>query len=194
MRTVLRSSYGEGNRNVFALTTQNHAEYCKRHGYDYLPVEEKYNPYVDTDMLFKLLDDYDLVVTIGCDVVIQQLDTPVDKFFHRGIVMCKEYAGPTLNADLMLYNGARAGDILYRLSIFQQQRATGQAALNALYGKVPGIYNEPDMQIAAPSMNPKLDYSGVDFTKYFALHYHTLGEWANPPKKYEQLKAAGIGS
>lgn len=187
MHTIIKTSYSQNNLGVFELTTQNHSDYCIKHGYTYHPVDEPYNPYIDVDEILGYLTEYDLVVTMGVDVLIQHPETPIERFAHDGVTMCRELQSGTLNADLILYTRA-AIPILNKVADIQNEMKDGQTALNHLSIRTKGIYEEPMLQIAAPVMNDRLDYKNVCIEDYFALHYHTVGKMPTVTAKADGLK------
>ena len=188
MKVLFKTSYSSNNLKVFKLTFDNHADYCSRHGYTYMPVDEPYSPRMDLDELEKCVKEYDIVCTIGVDLLIQYPDCLLEDFYHPGITLCKE-VGPTLNGDFILWGGEEGLQLIEELRKIEGKHWSTQAALNNMHSrKVPNIHLEPMMQIAAPSMNPNVDYTNINVDDYFALHYHTLGADANVGRKYERLK------
>lgn len=59
----------------------------------------------------------------------------------------------------------------------------GQHILNELARKqLYKIYESQYLQIAAPIMNPNVDYSSVNLNKFLSFHYHTM-RWLSFTKK-----------
>lgn len=187
MKALLKSSHSQSNLDVFELTTKNHAAYCSRHGYTYLPVEEPYNPYLDSKQLLSYLEDYDIMMTIGCDLLIQHLEWCVEDLMSPGITMCPELNSTTLNADLIIYT-REAITIINNIESIQRRMRDGQTAFNHMKLRDKNIYVNPMLQIAAPVMNPTQDYSKVCVGDYFAVHYHTIGKPPDVLSKAEGLK------
>ena len=195
MKLIFRTSYSQNNRKVFELTTKNHAEYCERHGYVYMPVEEKYSPYIDMGKAqWDLLNNADVLAFIGTDVLIQHPEKPLTDFVHDGITMCHDYPNGMLNGDMVLMSGKWAVYLCPKVAVLQQQRRSTDAAIELMRGKFKGIHDEPMMQIPAPNMNPTVDYSGVDTKDYFAIHYHALyaSNGTTPDFKYNKMIEDGL--
>lgn len=187
MKALIKSSHSRANLDVFELTTENHAAYCSRHGYAYLPVEESYNPYVDVPQLLSYLEEYDVVMTIGCDLLIQHPEWTIEKMLSPGITMCPELRSGTLNADLVIYTRESIPTI-NKIADIQRKMRDGQTAFNHMKLRDKNIHINPRLQIAAPVMNPTKDYSKVCVGDYFAVHYHTIGKRPDVLSKTEGLK------
>jgi len=187
MKALLKSSHSQANLDVFELTTKNHADYCSIHGYTYLPVEEPYNPRLDVKQLLSYLKKYDIVMTIGCDLLIQHPEWTIEEMLSRGITMCPELNSPTLNADLIIYT-REAITTINKIADIQRRMRDGQTAFNHMKLRDKNIHVNPVLQIAAPVMNPTKDYSKVCVGDYFAVHYHTIGKRPDVLSKAEGLK------
>ena len=170
MHTILKTSYSPNNRGVFELTTQNHDDYCLKHGYTYCPVDEPYNPYINVDEILGYLKEYELVVTMGVDLTIQHPEIPIEQFARKGITICPEIKSGILNADLVLYTRESVA-LLEKIKVEQVHMKDGQTAINHFSKRSNLIHREPMLQIAAPVMNDRLDYKNVCIEDYFALHY-----------------------
>lgn len=184
MKVVLTSSYSANNKAVFDLTTKNHSDYCRLHGYFYRPIEEVYHPRMDIPFVLTLLENFDAVVNIGCDVVIQKQTWPIDRFISDGLTVGTELKSGTLNGDLLIMNKA-AVPLLKEIDRLQKSAPDTQTIINRLQGKRPTIFVAPLLQVAAPTMNPSIDYISVRVEDYFAIHYHTIGK---PPIVADKLK------
>ena len=188
MTVLLISSHSANNQNVFELSTDNHREYCERHGYTYRPVEEPYNPYTNTTLIGQVLQDFDVVVNIGCDCIIQHPETPVSDFVHSGFTIGKELHSDTMNADVIIWT-REALQMFKDIERYQHNYNTGQEFINRLYKDwYPFIHIEPYLQIAAPRMNPTQNYKGIDTKRYWVIHYHTIGYSPVPRAKANAMK------
>ena len=190
MSAVFIISYSANNRDVFELSLPNHAAYCSRHGYELVNIDEPYNRYVDTVRIRRYFARYELVVVMGTDVVIQRPEIRIEGFARAGIAMCPEFGNGTLNGDLMIFADCpETYAVLDKLDAVQRQKTDGQTALNELRRQgFGGIYAVEKMQIAAPIMNPGVDYSGVALREYFALHYHRMGSAPIPADKAAAMR------
>lgn len=184
-------SWSQNNREVFELSLPNHTQYCARHGYHLQNIEEPYNKYVDTDRIRQNLERFDVVVTLGTDVVFQHMECPLWPFFPlHGIAMAPQHGDGVLNGDFIIFTRCdETTAILDCLDTFQHSRQHGQEALNEMYvGGGYWICAFPHLQIAAPAMNPGVDYSSVDVSEYLALHYHTMGAVPVPKDKAAAMR------
>lgn len=176
MKVVLTSGYSDNNIEVRNLSLPNHAEYCQRHGYDLRSFKERYSPHLNTKRIKVLLRHYDVVVNIGTDIIIQRMDEPIDRYIGGdGFTMCREYFGEShvLNGDFIIITKCKeTADILHVLRAKQKRYSSAQSCINheGLH-----IHESPFLQIAAPILNQRFDYSRVDVSKYFSRHYHTIG-------------------
>ena len=188
MRVLLVSSHSANNQNVFELSTDNHREYSERHGYTYRPVEEPYNPYTNVDLIRQGLEEFDVVLNIGCDCIIQQAMTPVSALVHTGLTIGRELRSDTLNADVIIWDRS-ALSMLKDIERHQHKYHTGQDYINKMYKDwSPLITVDPYLQIAAPRMNLTQNYRGVCINRYWVLHYHTIGYSPVPRAKANAMK------
>ena len=190
MSVAIIVSYSANNRDVFEQSLPNHRDYSARHGYELVNIDEPYNCYVDTARVRDCLGRYSLVVCMGTDIIIRRPEIPLEFFARDGVAMCPEHGNGTLNGDLVLFSRGRAtGEVLDALDVLQRQFRHGQEAINHLYRRgCRGIHSVGKMQIAAPAMNPGVDYSGVDLREYFALHYHQMGIAPIPAAKAAAMR------
>ena len=189
MPCALVTSHSSNNQELFELTYPNHREYCERHGYTLFPDEEPYTAYTDTAKVRKLLSNYDIVVTMGVDLWIQRPEIPLSGLANDGITLCRELKG-TLNADLIIYKaGQQTIRTLNAIDSFQHKFRDGQQALNRLSKDSRYIIFVNDkLQVAAPIMNPDIDYKDIDVSGYFALHFHKIGSRPIVGSKLSNLK------
>lgn len=178
MKTVFTSSYSNNNIGVFNLSLKNHVDYCKKHGYDLINYKEEYSPHLDISRIKQLFKDgYDIIVTIGTDVIIQKMNSPITDYIasDTGITMCREIAnGHALNGDLIiLIKSGILDNTLDTLENTQYRFDSTQSCINK--NKIP-VSNSPWLQIAAPNMNPAINYSPFNINDYFSIHYHTIGK------------------
>ena len=190
MKVVLTSSHSANNKAVFDLTTKNHSEYCKRHDYTYMPVEEPYHPKLDIPFVKKLINEYDVVVNIGCDVVIQHPETPITVYANPGVTVGRELLG-TLNGDLILFT-KEAMSTVDAIDKLHRYMGSSQDAINFLAKHNNGIFVEPWLQIAAKELNTHLDYTYVCYNDYFAVHYQKIGYVPVINEKVKYLSASEI--
>ena len=191
MDIVFIVSYSRNNLDVYNLSLRNHAEYCSRHGYVLQNIEEPYNKFVDTDRIREKLRQFDVVVILGTDVIIRRPEIAIETFVRPGISMCPQHGDGVLNGDFIIFTAtADTYAVLARLDGIQYHTDHGQAALNYLYRcGMPGIHAVEYLQIAAPIMNPGVNYDGVDLDRYFSLHYHQMGIAPIPAAKAAAMRA-----
>lgn len=191
MDIVFIVSFSRNNLDVYNLSLRNHAEYCSKHGYVLRNIEEPYNKFVDTARIRETLRRFDVAVTIGTDVVIRRPEIAIENFVRPGVTMCPQHGDGVLNGDFILFTACpETHAILDALDAFQRQTDHGQAALNILFKRgVKGINAVGYLQIAAPIMNPGVNYDGVDLDRYFSLHYHQMGIVPIPAAKAAAMRA-----
>jgi len=171
IKGCLLQSVSPNNFKLFGLTYENHYGYVQKHGYDFLVYNEPYTPYIVTDRVRTLLHTYDVVITIGCDLLIQHPELSL--VYPHTVTMCRELGHGCLNGDLIIYRSLpETFKNLDTLDEYQYKFKDGQQALNRCFS----VHEEPMLQIAAPIMNPHKDYTGVNIEDYFAMHFHALGK------------------
>lgn len=187
---ALVTSHSANNLDVYNASLLNHTEYCRRHDYALIANDETYNPRLNVDQMLWLLKIYDVVVTMGCDLLIQHPAQPLTDFVSPVISICPEILSGTLNADFIVYH--RSPLLMNFLHMFRQRQGAfpdSQQLLNVLYQDGnQAIRVFPKMQLASPLMNSGVDYSGINIEDYFALHFHTVGSAPNPVDKAEKMR------
>ena len=79
----------------------------------------------------------------------------------------------TLNGDFIIYrNCQQTVDILKAMKAQQTKYSSGQTYINdKIRDKISVCYQ---LQVAAPSMNQHVDYSSVDISSFFCIHFHWI--------------------
>ena len=190
MKIVFTSSYSKNNIEVYNLSLDNHVRYCQKHGYDLSTYNEPYSPYLDVERLRYFFDQgYDAIVNIGTDVIIKKMDIPITDYMDGldGLIMCREITnGNSLNGDfIIMIRGKETDNILNVLDSNQRRYNSAQDCLN--FNNLP-IHESPYLQIAAPNMNPSIDYSKFNLNDYFSFHYHTIGHAPSVRCKADGMK------
>ena len=208
-KTCLTSDYSSHNKRIRDLSYCNHLCYCEQHGYDLIEFKCPYNPHLNIDRMLSLLDKYEFVVNIGTDVIIQKSEIgipdlckgPEVKYKKNGVltcypegiippcVACKEYFGSVINGDfVILHKCSEAYDFLKWLKNNQEKTYDSQSWLTRLYNEGHRWFGEnPKIQIAAPSINKHKNFSGVNVSDYFSIHFHTLGIHPDVDTKYKGM-------
>jgi hypothetical protein len=191
MKIVFLTSHSANNLDVFMSSLKNHQDYCNKHMYTLINCEGPYSVYVDMALIKSFFKkDYDIVVIIGTDVLIQKLDNPITAYMpvNSGITMCREIAnGNALNGDFIIISkSCESDELLTSLQDTQKRFATTQDCLNELQSR---IHVSPYLQIAAPSMNPTIDYTKFNLGDYFSVHYHTIGAAPIVSEKAKAMRA-----
>lgn len=191
MKICFWTSYSDNNLNVFNLSLHNHDMYCKQHNYSLINYKEPYNKYINVNRILNLFNDYDIVISIGTDIIFKRIDDEIDRYIDQhGITMCREiHHLHVLNGDFIIYtNCEETKHILKLINDNQRKYEHGQAYINYLTdNNLININNSQYLQIAAPVRNSNYDYSKYDLNKYLTFHYHTLGWAPNPNRKYHYM-------
>ena len=92
------------------LTFNNHIKYFNKHTYSFIFKNETYNSGLfDFKGVVKYLDEFDIVVTLGCDCIITDFDTPIESFASNYISVLQEsifsyYCGTFCNGEILIFN------------------------------------------------------------------------------------------
>lgn len=152
--------------------------------------KEPYSSYLNINRVIDLfLQGYDVVIAFGTDVVIKK-NIPITNYISPdmgGIIMCREVANKHhLNGDfIIMINHEWTMNVLRQLDMIHYRFNSSQDAIN--YLQCP-VGESPYLQVAAPVLNPLIDYSHIDLDKYFSFHYHTIGERPCVMEKAEGMK------
>lgn len=169
MKVCFYNSHSENNRLVFELSTINHSRYCEKHNYDILNVCEPYIRTIPVDKIKALLSVYDIVATVGSDILFTNINKPITEYPIRDITMAREqHPMKTLNGDFVVFT---RNSNLVDLEKIQNETHDAQAALNVLGDKI-NVCDE--LQKADPAMNPsfsELLWKPGDFS----IHFHQYG-------------------
>ena len=191
MKIVFTSNYSQHNIDVYNLSLDNHVTYCQKHGYDLSTYKEPYSPHLDVARLRGFFGQgYDAIVNIGTDVIIQKMDIPITEYMTSavGFMMCREITnGNSLNGDfIIMMKSEESNTILNVLNEKQKRYTSAQDCLN--FNELP-VHVSPYLQIAAPNMNPNIDYSKFNLDGYFSKHYHSIGKAPVVMGKVRGMKA-----
>ena len=145
-KIIFWSSYSDNNLNVFNKSLLNHQKYCNIHKYDLLNFKESYNRYIDVQRILDLFEKYDIVITIGTDIIIKRMQDPIENYIDNSfcITMCREVSKQkVLNGDFIIYiKSDETFKILNNIKANQLKYVDGQSFLNNLVNKnLIKIYN-----------------------------------------------------
>ena len=121
------------------LTFNNHIKYFNKHAYSFIFKNETYNSGLfDFKGVAKYLDEFDIVVTLGCDCIITGFDTPIESFASNYISLSQEsmfsyYCGTFCNGEILIFNnkGKEIYSIVESLDAMQQFECTDFKSKNA---------------------------------------------------------------
>lgn len=108
MKTLILSSYSEKLKELNSLTAPNKEAYARKHGYTFLNVLLRYDidgHLAGLKMLKGFLEDYDVVMTAGCDVLFMNFSINVESKRHPHLpTLAKEHISWwPINNDVMIW-------------------------------------------------------------------------------------------
>ena len=123
MRVLIRSTWSENIKELAAVCSENHRQYCEKWGYDYIAAEldyQRFNEVILGDMvsLFTHLKNYDVVMTIGMDTLFMNHNISVRDVFepYDSVLVAREETGWwPLNNDVMIYRGGHSENLIERM-------------------------------------------------------------------------------
>ena len=124
MKTCLLRNHSAANEKLYQLTLPNHAAYAGVHGYDMFSFNWEYNnttlAWNVLTQLSHILLEYDVVCTVGSDVIFTNLQKPLAHFVdpnYGAIMSLEDIGGSPVNNDLMLWlRGEKATRVLSRMA------------------------------------------------------------------------------
>lgn len=82
MKIALLQTHSKNNEALYELTLKNHVKYCDTHNYDMVQINCEYSSYMDFNLLNFLFNYYDVVFTMGSDVIITNYNIPLTSFIN----------------------------------------------------------------------------------------------------------------
>ena len=173
-------SLSKNNGNCYQLSRDSLFAYCCRHGYDILHKFQSYSKYNDCQTILQLFSKYDYVVTIGVDIFIERPEIKLQELSRGPVTMGVQLGKDgslikenTFNGDFIIYkNCPQTIAILQTMKDQQLKYSSGQTYINnKIRDKISVCYQ---LQVAAPSMNQHVDYSHVDVSSFFCIHFHWI--------------------
>lgn len=144
-KVLFIQSFSENIYDLNALTMPNHVRYFNRHGYSFLFKNEKYDAGVFSfKSVKKYLEDYDVVVTLGCDCVITDPDVSITDFSSNYVAVSQESAfsarcGTYCNGEIMVFN--RKDDAIFRLlDAFDEMQLAERDEFRRNYRETPQVF------------------------------------------------------
>jgi len=116
MKTLILKTHSPENARLYQASISNHVQYAERHGYDLLTLNRPYSEVMLSclDLIKNALKEYDMVVTVGSDVLFTRMETPMSFFLFPedvGVVISDEdIGGSAVNADLIIWRDNAAGE------------------------------------------------------------------------------------
>ena len=105
MKVIMLSDYSQNNMDVFNFTVINHIQYCQKYNIDFLSVMKPYSPRVDFGLIENLFERYDVVITIGTDILITNFDKNVlDYKGNCTLTIQEECPNGSVNGDFMIFD------------------------------------------------------------------------------------------
>lgn len=108
MKVAIFKNHSIENNELHKASLLNHQEYADRHGYDLVTWNRPYSEAMRCGLSWvdRLLDPYEIVVTVGSDVLFTRMETPIESFLQpgNGVVISEEdVGGSKVNADLIIW-------------------------------------------------------------------------------------------
>ena len=125
MRVLLTSCHSESYEGVFQSTVANQVAYCRKHGYSFTPhymttkeiTDGNHNSYLE--FIKEMLPYYDVIMTVGADVLFMNTDKTVEQMFapEAGQQIATAPDQPTVYSnEIILWRNCRSSiDLLEHL-------------------------------------------------------------------------------
>jgi hypothetical protein len=194
-KLALFKNHSANNQALAELTLPNHFNYCTKWGYDLLIHTCSYEEaaWGLWEHFRAHLSNYDIIVSIGSDVLFTNYDKPLTDFISTGhaVTLGAENinrCGCPINADLMIWHNSHQTNELIDWSINCEKNYKSHKWLTQGYwmdlvlGGYKGINVLPCRMLqSAPYKNTPMEWQPGDFSLHF------LGMDNN--RKYEGCKA-----
>lgn len=181
MRTCLLQTHSRVNEDLFQLTLPNHAAYCGRHEYDMVQLNRSYKDVMENglDYIEAQLARYDLVLSVGSDIIFTRPDIPLSEFddgVHSVFIGEEGLGSAAVNFDLVLWrNSDGTRRIIERLRELKPEWSKHSWGLQAgvimllMAGELQEhlcVYQARGMQ-SAPFPNQRGTWQPGDFALHF---------------------------
>lgn len=124
MRIAVTTFYSKSYRGLAEITTNVLRQYCNKHGYDlYIhEVEDGNVDFIITRDVRNLLDDYDIVMGIECDILITNLNYKIEDFIdnEHDFFICKDVNN--INAGCFIAKSTQYGVHLISFILMNEGR------------------------------------------------------------------------
>lgn len=114
MKTLILSNYSQKIAELNALTAPNKQAYADRHGYTFENIEWDYSAQVEgLELLLTRSYQFDVVMTVGCDVLFMDLSRPIEKSLlievndYRPIIAREHLTWWPINNDVMIWSSGK---------------------------------------------------------------------------------------
>jgi len=136
MKTLMLNLHSKNNKNVFLLTTKNHAEYAATHEYDMLNIDAPYHPNLDVQRIAGLLREWDRIIMLGSDIVFTNTSIDATTLAKPDVPLTM---GPDpsmrfpVNGDFYIFQRTtRTDELLEKLDRWQKDKPNGFGCQGAL--------------------------------------------------------------
>lgn len=110
MKTALLQYYSDNSAMLCSYTLKNHFKYANKQGYDIAFVKRPYSMYPNFNDIAKLMEQYDVVVTIGSDCLFTDLTRPLHIYAENYFNICEEGSNMSrLNGEMLFFRNFHDG-------------------------------------------------------------------------------------
>jgi len=103
MRIALLQTHSKNNEDIYQMSLKNHVQYAAQHEYGMIQENISYYEALHdvVNIFSRALKIYDMILSIGSDVVFTNMAIPIESFIEsgKGIAISREDIGSLCNAD-----------------------------------------------------------------------------------------------
>lgn len=148
MKVLAVTSHSKNNESLYNLTIKNHIDYFNKYGISYLTLIDDYNKFIDVQFFKNLLLNYELVFTVGSDVLFTDFNRNIFDFLdlNKDINVCEEGLGVSItNGEIVFYKRG-CEKFLDVVDILQKENPLvtfgTQSILNSFFEQAPDYADE----------------------------------------------------
>lgn len=198
MKILMTSNYSLNNKKLFDLTIKNHFDYCSKFNIDMLNTMSKYNPKNNFSELKKLFELYDVIITVGTDILFTNFNKDIREFNDFNKPLTIQHEGTySVNGDFIFWNKTiLKNDFINLLENLDKTNPNTQETINQLVRKPNKQLFHQKINILPPrtlqSICPYGNQNNKSIQNFiwkngdFSIHAHRPGF---APNVYEKIDA-----
>lgn len=199
MKILMTSNYSLNNKRLFDLTIKNHFDYCSKFNIDMLNTISEYNPKNNFSELKKLFELYDVIITVGTDILFTNFNKDIREFndFNKPLTIQNE-GTYSVNGDFIFWNKTiLKNDFINFLENLDKTNPNTQETINQLVRKPNKQLFHQKINILPPrtlqSICPYGNQNNKSIQNFiwkngdFSIHAHRPGFAPNVDEKIDAI-------